>query len=109
MQDVWSYKMAPDSGPPLTPAEEALIIGGEVALWGEMVDQTVVLQRAWPRAAAAGERMWTNPDSSVTWQDALPRLRVHRARLVARGIPAEPLQPTYCSEGVGNENCPYPA
>ena len=108
-QDVWSYTMAPSSGAPLTPAEEALIIGGETALWGEMVDHTVLLQRAFPRAAAGGERMWSNPDATVTWQDALPRLRVHRARLVARGIPAEPLQPTYCSEGVENTNCPWPA
>ena len=109
IQDVWQYTMSPSSGPPLTSAEEALILGGEVAMWGEMVDETVVLQRSWPRAAAAGERLWSNPGADTVWEDALPRLRMHRARLVARGVPAEPLQPTYCSEAAGNKNCPWPA
>ncbi|GIL74413.1 hypothetical protein Vretimale_2055 [Volvox reticuliferus] len=76
-------------------AQKALVLGGEACLWGEYVDLTNFLSRAWPRASAVAERLWS--DASVRDEvDAEERLRVHRCRMVARGIPAQPLAPGAC-------------
>lgn len=45
--------------PPLTPEQEQLVIGGEGALWGEMVNDELMDGRLWPRALALGERFWS--------------------------------------------------
>ncbi|WP_298675117.1 family 20 glycosylhydrolase [uncultured Sphingomonas sp.] len=45
--------------PPLTAAQEKLILGGEAPLWGEIVTDELVDQRLWPRAAALAERFWS--------------------------------------------------
>ncbi|GLI66319.1 hypothetical protein VaNZ11_010097, partial [Volvox africanus] len=76
-------------------AQKALVLGGEACLWGEYVDATNLLPRAWPRASAVAERLWSH--ASVRDEgDAEERLRVHRCRMVARGIPAQPLAPGAC-------------
>lgn|SRR3990167_2389986 len=70
-------------------------LGGEVAIWGEMVDKTVLIGKAFPRASAAGERLWSSVDVVNTFT-ALPRILNHRQYLIQRGIPAGPLQPQWC-------------
>lgn len=45
--------------PPLTPAQEALILGGEVSLWGEEINENNIVAKAFPRASAFAERMWS--------------------------------------------------
>lgn len=90
------YRCDPASGLSDTPEEEALVLGGEVCMWTEFVDDNNVLTRTWPRASAAAERLWSPKTSSIV-EEFLPRLEQMRCRLLYRGIQAEPVNgPGYC-------------
>ncbi|XP_065215620.1 chitooligosaccharidolytic beta-N-acetylglucosaminidase isoform X2 [Planococcus citri] len=70
------------------------VLGGEVCMWGEYVDDSAVESRIWPRAAAAAERLWSDPKNSSSL--ALTRFLQHRERLVQMGIHAEAIIPEWC-------------
>ncbi|KAJ3661457.1 hypothetical protein Zmor_005852 [Zophobas morio] len=74
-------------------------LGGEVCMWGELVDDSSVESRVWPRAAAAAERLWSNPKTNA--DQAERRFYRHRERLVSRGINAEALTPRWCYQNEG--------
>ncbi|KAF5188184.1 Beta-hexosaminidase [Thalictrum thalictroides] len=83
----------------LTETEAKLVIGGEVALWSEQADPTVLDARIWPRTSAMAETLWSgNRDESgkKRYAEATDRLNEWRYRMVSRGIGAEPLQPLWC-------------
>jgi hexosaminidase len=99
---------------PLTgiPADKHhLVVGGEVHLWNEQTDPANLDGKLWPRAAAAGEVLWSGAKdaqgqnrSQVT---ASPRLSEMRERLLAKGVAAEPIQMPYCL--MYPESCVYHA
>jgi hexosaminidase len=43
----------------LTPEQERLVLGGEAAMWTEMVTAEMLDGRLWPRTAAVAERLWS--------------------------------------------------
>jgi len=90
--DVYSYD--PTAG--LSAAQASLVIGGEVALWSETIDRSNVDTKAWPRTAAAAERLWSSAPSISTPAAALPRMLSMRELLVVRGLSATPIQPQWC-------------
>jgi len=81
------------------PAQRKNLLGGEAALWSEQADGLSMDSRAWPRAAAVAERLWSDPDND--WLQADDRMQLHRARLVSRGVKADALQPPWCLQNQG--------
>lgn len=80
------------------------IIGGEVCLWSEQVDERSIQTRLWPRTAAFAERVWSDPQLDATMniqEDVYTRLNTQRNRLIARGLEAEALWPEWCTHNPG--------
>ncbi|KAL9915177.1 probable beta-hexosaminidase fdl [Glossina fuscipes] len=75
------------------------ILGGEACLWTEQVSEWQLDTRFWPRAAALGERLWSDPKQKI--RDVFKRMSIFRNRLVDLGIKAEAIFPQYCAENPG--------
>ncbi|XP_049277610.1 chitooligosaccharidolytic beta-N-acetylglucosaminidase [Anopheles funestus] len=74
-------------------------LGGEVCVWTEFIDAYTIDDRTWPRAAAAAERLWSNPTTKSL--DAESRFFRHRDRLISRGIKPEAIAPQWCQQNEG--------
>lgn len=72
------------------------VLGGEVAMWTEYLDEQALDTRVWPRAAAVAERLWSDPTGSVYAAEA--RMQRHRSRLIARGLRPDVISPEWCSQ-----------
>ncbi|XP_035545810.1 beta-hexosaminidase 2-like [Juglans regia] len=88
----------------LSKEEAKLVLGGEVALWSEQADRTVLDARIWPRASAMAETLWSGNRDEMgmrSYAGATDRLNEWRYRMVQRGVKAEPLQPLWCVRNPG--------
>jgi hexosaminidase len=91
----------------LTPEEQARILGGEAAMWEELVTAETLDAKLWPRLAAIAERLWS-PQSTTDVASMYARLEstsrwlewlglTHRSNLelmrqrLAGGMPLAPL------------------
>jgi hexosaminidase len=61
---------------PLTPEQEANILGGEAAMWTEVVSSQNIDSRIWPRTAAIAEKWWTPKELTKDADDMYRRLEV---------------------------------
>lgn len=77
------------------------MLGGEAALWSELVEAPQLALRTWPRALAVAERLWSDPDDD---KGLAQRLLATQRWLVATGrIAADPAAPLF------EALCPDPA
>lgn len=74
---------------PGTEKQKKLVYGGEACMWAEVVDDTNVLQRIFPRVCATAEKLWS-PAGVSSIDEAMKRLEEHYCRLRGRNIPAQP-------------------
>ncbi|KAJ3252120.1 hypothetical protein HK103_001817 [Boothiomyces macroporosus] len=79
------------------PKSSHLVLGGEVAMWSELVDNDDVQAILFPRAFAAAEVLWGSPNRS--WEEAIYRLDQFRTGLSFRKIKVGALWPTFCQGG----------
>jgi hexosaminidase len=83
----------------LSDAQKALLQGAIAPLWSEQVDDVVISQKIWPRAAALAELVWSgNRDANGNKRttELTQRILNFREYLVANGVGASPLMPKYC-------------
>lgn len=81
---------------PGTIEQKQLVMGGEACMWAETVDDSNVLQRIFPRASAAAEKLWSTIDV-IDEDSAKRRLEEHYCRMRIRNIPAQPPNgPGFC-------------
>jgi hexosaminidase len=59
LEKIYPEEYALAGGTPMTPEEESRILGGEAAMWSEMVTDEMLDGRIWPRIAAIAERFWS--------------------------------------------------
>ncbi|CRK96298.1 CLUMA_CG009718, isoform A [Clunio marinus] len=95
------YKHKPWHSMRLNKQQLKQVLGGEVCLWTEQVDESVLDARLWPRSSALGERLWTDPNDENDYaisKETFKRFSIFRNRLVQLGIKAEPIFPKYCAQ-----------
>lgn len=83
----------------MTSAQKALVQGAIAPLWSEQVDDVVISQKMWPRAAALAELVWSgnrDEQGNKRTTEMTQRILNFREYLVANGVQASPLMPKYC-------------
>ncbi|ORZ25155.1 glycoside hydrolase superfamily [Absidia repens] len=97
----WNRMYSYDMRANLTSSEIELIIGGEAAVFGELIDHTNFESRIWPRASTVAHVLWSgyeNPEGEkLTSEDAILRLFPWRERMLLRGTMASPLNQGFCT------------
>lgn len=73
------------SSSPLTPEQRKRVLGGEICMWGEQIDEGSIDSRIWPRTAAIAERFWS-PESVTDVDDMYRRLDTVSIQLEGLGL-----------------------
>lgn len=108
----WALVYSHDPRAGLSEDEAKLVLGGEVAVWSESIDEQTIDSIIWPRAGAAGEVLWSGRVDPATGQNrsqlaAIPRLSEMRERLIARGLRPAALTQLWCTQANPTE-CSQP-
>ena len=69
----------------LTPEQRKLILGGEVCMWAEQLNERTLDSRVWPRTAAIAERFWS-PEQVRDVDDMYRRLDGVSVQLEGLGL-----------------------
>mmetsp|Transcript_7284 Transcript_7284/g.21522 ORF Transcript_7284/g.21522 Transcript_7284/m.21522 type:complete len:553 (+) Transcript_7284:73-1731(+) len=101
------YENEPDElAPGVTPAERALLLGGEVTMWSECVDEVIFEAIVWLRASGAAEKMWSPKKATESASlDVASRLARHRCRLLHRNVTVEPINSGGSGSHAVNPQC----
>jgi hexosaminidase len=75
--------------PPLTTEQAKHVLGGEAAMWAEVVSAETVDSRIWPRTAAIAEKLWSPAVLTDDVDDMYRRLDVVSGLLTTRGVTHE--------------------
>ena len=94
-QQTWKCMYQEEPLDQIDEAEYDMLMGLEVAMWGEGVNQFDFETRVVSRLAAVAERMWVNRDLN-NLDGAEIRLDRHICRLNLMGIHAGPIKPSFC-------------
>ncbi|TFB05567.1 Beta-hexosaminidase [Trichoderma ghanense] len=99
----WRLIYSHDPAAGISASHAKNVLGGELAVWSEMIDASNLDNIIWPRASAAGEVWWSGNVDAATGQnrsqlEVVPRLNEFRERMLARGVSAMPIQMTYCTQ-----------
>jgi hexosaminidase len=73
------------SNSPLNPEQRKLVLGGEVTMWGEQLNERTIDSRVWPRTAAIAERFWS-PENVTNVDDMYRRLDIISIQLESLGL-----------------------
>ena len=90
--------------PALTPESERRILGGEAAMWSEVVSAGTIDSRIWPRTAAVAEKLWSPASATVDVDDMYRRLDHVTTVLSARGVTHETSYPIALRDLLGNDD-----
>ena len=71
---------------PLTIEQQANILGGEAAMWSEVVSAENIESRIWPRMAAMAEKWWSPQELTKDVKDMYHRLEILSNRLDQLGL-----------------------
>ncbi|GJJ79112.1 hexosaminidase [Entomortierella parvispora] len=97
-QRIYSYNWEAE----LSEAQKKMVLGGEIAMWGEQTDGHNLDSNLWPRSAAAAEVLWSgSKDDNGEIRplvQAFKRLSQVRERLVEMGVQAAPIAPSWCGK-----------
>ncbi|KAF8455486.1 glycoside hydrolase superfamily [Terfezia claveryi] len=106
----WRAMYSYDPAKGLSAGQAKLVLGGEVHIWSEQIDEYSIDSTVWPRAGAAGEVLWSGrrdaQGKNRTFSDASPRLAEIRERMVNWGIAASPIMQLWCHQHDGD--CQFP-
>lgn len=83
----------------LSDEQKKLVMGSISPLWSEQVDDAVLSQKMWPRAAALAELTWSgnrDKDGKKRTTELTQRILNFREYLLANGVQAAPLMPKFC-------------
>jgi hexosaminidase len=72
----------------LTPEQQKLILGGEVCMWAEQLNEHTIDSRIWPRTAVMAERFWS-PQSDrdvASMYQRLPRISIELEQAALKHI-----------------------
>lgn len=97
---IWRHVLSYDPLKGIREDKEHLVLGGEVFLWAELVDEANLDIILWPRVCAAAEVLWRG--KGEVCEDTTRRLAQMRERLVARGYHAQMVQMEWCLQNPGN-------
>ena len=91
------------TAPPLTEESEKRIVGGEAAMWSEVVSAGTIDSRIWPRTAAVAERLWSPASLTDDVDDMYRRLDHVSAFLTTRGVTHESAYPAALRDLLGRD------